>query len=235
MFNEYPASIQQEFLKKLFAGGIVMDYTVLPYRSVVNMVGAQVRVAAINTWAVETIAAPNFLLKWYIGVPRPEEMAWLIASGAYTADDGVPKDVVKLIKSMKLENAHAFTAYPIGSPNHPSWPAMHAAASMMSYWLPVVVKLTPEQYCEALRVDYAVAYARTVAGVHYQMDNLAGLNIGQYILRKTLPSYLATTYYANRVIIEAKLQWLSFDWTDFDPYSCTIANVPVGDRLMYWS
>jgi hypothetical protein len=41
---------------------------------------------------------------------------------------------------------------------------MHAAGSSCSYWLPVVAKISPEQYCEALRVDYAVALARTVAG-----------------------------------------------------------------------
>jgi hypothetical protein len=51
-----------------------------------------------------------------------------------------------------------------GSPTHPSWPAMHAAGSSCSYWIPAVAKLTPEQYCEALRVDFAVAFARTVAG-----------------------------------------------------------------------
>jgi hypothetical protein len=41
---------------------------------------------------------------------------------------------------------------------------MHAAGSSCSYWIPAVAKLTPEQYCEALRVDFAVAFARTVAG-----------------------------------------------------------------------
>jgi hypothetical protein len=51
-----------------------------------------------------------------------------------------------------------------GSPLHPSWPAMHAAGSTCSYWLPAIAKISPEQYCEALRLDYAVAFARTVAG-----------------------------------------------------------------------
>jgi hypothetical protein len=99
-------------------------------------------------------------------MPRPEEMAWLIASDAFTSADGVPQDIVDDLQSMNLKHAADFTAYEDGSPMHPSWPAMHAAASVCSYWLPAIAKVTPEQYCEALRVDYAVAYARTVAGVH---------------------------------------------------------------------
>ena len=96
-------------------------------------------------------------------------MAWLIASGAFTTEDGVPQDIVEELKSMNLQHAADFTAYEDGSPMHPSWPAMHAAASVCSFWLPAIAKITPEQYCEALRVDYAVAYARTVAGVHVSL------------------------------------------------------------------
>jgi hypothetical protein len=138
----------------------------MPFRSAVDYVGTQVRIAALNTWTVEAVGPVNFMLKWAMGVPRPEEMAWLIASGAFTTDDGVPQDIIDDLKSMNLKHAADFTAYETGSPMHPSWPAMHAAASMCSFWIPAMVKVTPEQYCESLRIDYAVAYARTVAGVH---------------------------------------------------------------------
>ena len=60
---------------------------------------------------------------------------------------------------------------------------MHSAGSTVSYWLPAIAQITGEDYCEALRVDYAVSYGRTVARVHYQLDNLAGLNIGQRLVR----------------------------------------------------
>lgn len=43
---------------------------------------------------------------------------------------------------------------------------MHSAASSASLWLGVVLNLTEEQFCEVQKTDYAVAYARTVAGVH---------------------------------------------------------------------
>jgi membrane-associated phospholipid phosphatase len=235
VFNEYPASLQQVLIVNRLKTPprILMDRTVLPFRSELDMVGTQLRIATLNTWSIEAVGAINFLLKWTYGVPRPEEVAWLIASGSIGVADGVPEDLVASIQSMNLPNATSFTAYPIGSPNHPSWPAMHAAGSSCSFWLPAVAKLTPEEYCEALRVDYAVAYARTVAGVHYQMDNLAGLNVGQEILKRKLPGYLAANYNSDPTVVSERLEKLSFDWKDFDPYNCTIANVPVGDRLNF--
>jgi hypothetical protein len=105
-------------------------------------------------------------------------MAWKIANGEVPKEN-VPKDIYEMIARMELKNATSFTQYPEGSPNHPSWPAMHSAASSASLWLAVVANLTDDQYCQVLRTDHAVAYARTVAGVHYTADNIAGLNMGQ--------------------------------------------------------
>jgi hypothetical protein len=151
---------------------------------------------------------------------------------------------------------------------HPSWPAMHSSGSSCSYWLPAVAKLSPQQYCEALRLDYAVAYARTVAGkrhhktfflvvdrewrlgaisrpylmdryilsfgsgVHYPMDNFAGLNLGLNIIKDKLPGHLANYYGYKEDMVRAKLESLAFDWETFDPYSCTIDGIPVGERLV---
>lgn len=65
---------------------------------------------------------------------------------------------------MNITKATDFTQYPEGSPLHPSWPAMHSAASSASLWLAVVADLTEDQYCQVLRTDHSVAYARTIAG-----------------------------------------------------------------------
>jgi hypothetical protein len=54
---------------------------------------------------------------------------------------------------------------------------MHASGSSCSYWLPAIAKLSPEQYCEALRLDYAVAYARTVAGKYSVVVHLYELDL----------------------------------------------------------
>ena len=113
-----------------------------------------------------------------------------------------------------------FTAYPEGSPRHPSWPAMHSAASSSSFWMSVVFELTDEQYCQALLTDYAVSYARTVAGVHYTSDNIDGLNLGQEILAEFLKDHLVERYGANEANTQAKINAMRFDWNEFDPDNC---------------
>jgi len=140
-----------------------------------------------------------------------QEIAWRITNGEMPKEN-VPEDVYKMVLDMKLTKATEFTQYPEGSPNHPSWPAMHSAASSMSLWLAVVAELTEEQYCQVLRTDYAVSFARTCAGVHYRSDNYAGLNMGQEVIAHVLPDHLATYYGADPVAVKAKIEKYRFDW-----------------------
>lgn len=177
-----------------------------------NFIGQEVRMGAINAWSLEAVAPINFFLKWNYGVPRPEEVAWNIHCGVYDDNDGVPSDLIKAIKAMKLENAADFTAYENGSPTHPSFPAMHSAGSTCSLWIPTLYDISDEQYLQTLRMDYAVAYARTVAGVHYPQDNLAGLNAGQRIIREKLPKFLSEQYGYDEEKVKEKVKYLSFDW-----------------------
>jgi len=113
-----------------------------------------------------------------------------------------------------------FTAYPEGSPDHPSFPAMHSASSAASLWMALVLELTHEQWCEVKAVDYAISYARTVAGVHYHTDNIAGLNIGQHILATKLPDHLVHRYGSDRDAVEEKLGRIRFDWMDYLDGEC---------------
>jgi membrane-associated phospholipid phosphatase len=219
---DYPGSLQVELIEWLWSQGVSLDYNIMPFRSQSDFIGTQVTMAALNTWAIGAVAPFNFYLKWYAGRPRPEEVAFLIYNRELTAqEDGVPTDIVQMIDSMGLNTPEAFTAYPEGSPRHPSWPAMHSAASSASFWLAVVLDLTPEQYCEALRVDYAVAFARSCAGVHYRTDNTAGLNLGQELIAEFLPGHLEATYGSDRAKVEAKIASLRFDWNNFNSYDCT--------------
>jgi hypothetical protein len=55
---------------------------------------------------------------------------------------------------MNLKSATDFTAYPEGSPTHPSWPAMHSASSAASFWLDIIMDLTEDQLCEARMLDW---------------------------------------------------------------------------------
>jgi hypothetical protein len=145
-----------------------------------------------------------------------------IQNGFLTVDDGVPLGVVSLVKAMNLTNATDFTHYQEGCPLHPSWPAMHSASSASSLWLAVVADLTPDQYCQVLRTDYAVSFARTVAGVHYTTDNIAGLNLGQKVLAEKLADHLSEKYGADHQAVQEKIDLLTFDWNTFDPFDCTV-------------
>lgn len=238
--GEYPTSIQGAYLEtvwKSFKQNYDSDINRIqldlgqPFRCFTDFIGNQVRMVTINAWTFEAVGPVNFMLKWYFGVPRPEEAAWLISIGDLTEEDGVPADLVEIIGAMDLETAHDYTAYPNGCPMHPAFPAMHSAGSTVSLWLPGLYRITGEQYCEALRVDFATAYARTIAGVHYQQDNLAGLNIGQRLIREALPGFVEENYDYDASQVEARLDSLSFDWNTFDSEACTIDGVPAADFL----
>ena len=223
--DEYPGYHQGKLLEWLWSQGVKIDYDILPFRSKSDFVGNQVRLAELNTWAIGAVAPTNFCIKWFVGRPRPEEVAWKITTGELGIEDGVPSDIVSAVLHMELDSPEDFTAYAEGCPKHPSWPAMHSAASSASLWLAVVLEdLTPAQYCEALRMDYAVSYARTVAGVHYPSDNIAGLNLGKEILLDKLADHLAEKCGSNRDVVQAKIESKAFDWAKFNPEDCSIAN-----------
>lgn len=152
-------------------------------------------------------------------------MAWRIHTGQIPREY-VPEDVYQMVKDMKLTNATSYTQYPEGCPLHPSWPAMHSAASSLSLWLAVIAELTDEQYCQVLRMDYAVSFARTVAGVHYTSDNYAGLNMGQEVVAHELPAHLEKYYGADPDAVKAKIEKYRFDWRNFSPQTCRATVVP---------
>jgi hypothetical protein len=108
---------------------------------------------------------------------------------------------------------------------------MHAGGSTLSIWLPALYKLTAEQYLEALRMDYSVSIARTVAGVHYPQDIIAGLNVGQRIIREQLPAYMKDNYGYDRKKVKKMVQALSFDWNDFDSLKGEIKGVSAAKFL----
>jgi len=194
-----------------------------------------IRMAALNAWSLDVVGPVNFNLKWHFGVPRPEEVAWKIHELEWTnKTHNVPNEIVDAICGMNLKNAADFTAYKgVGSPRHPSFPAMHSAGSTCSLWVPTLYDISPDQYLEALRTDYGVAFARTVAGVHYPQDNLAGLNIGQRVIREKLPEFLSDTYGYDSNLVKEKVEALSFDWNKvtFTDDGCNIDGVPHGEFL----
>merc|ERR1719491_2478680 len=175
--DEYPALHQADFIMDLLDGKygpIEFDNNVLSKRSNTRFLRSIVALSDILMWSVGVVGPHSFASKWFVGRARPEEVAWKICNGDIDSAF-VPKEISDALATMNLVKAVDFGQYPEGSPKHPSWPAMHSAASNISFWLRVVMNLTDRQVCEAKKVDYAVAYARTVAGVHYQGDNIINL------------------------------------------------------------
>lgn len=150
-----------------------------------------------------------------------QQVGWLVANNRSLAQY-CPDDLREIIDSWNITDPFDFTAYKTtGSPMHPSWPAMHSAASSASLWMAVVFNLTDDQYCQALRTDWAVSWARTAAGVHYPSDNIAGLNMGQLVVADHLTEYLATRWNAPRPRVRAKIEKYLVDWNLFDHRTCT--------------
>ena len=195
-----------------------MDRNVLPQRGVVDFVKTEVMMSHMVTWAIATVSPHNFGLKWYVGRARPEEVVYGIFTEAIDAQF-VPGSVLQALANQTFTETN-FTAYDEGSPKHPSWPAMHSAGSAGSLWMATILDLTEDQLCQAMLMDYAVSYARTVAGVHYQADNMAGLNLGQEILSRELPLYLAQKYGADPEQVRLKIDQVRFDWNDFLNTDC---------------
>jgi len=100
---------------------------------------------------------------------------------------------------------------------------MHSAASSATMYLSVLMDLTTDQIREARRLDYAVAAARSIPGVHYESDNLAGLAIGQQIIGDCLPGFLESFgFQVNRVALAQKIAAQKHAWYEWKRLGCNL-------------
>ena len=208
---QFPGVHHITFLEGLLAENVQFDRDIIPSQNDVDFVRGAVMLSDMNSWCIGTVGPHNFGLKWYVGRARPEEVAYKLKTSQINPDY-VPDELLEAISDLHFSTPEEFTAYEEGCPVHPAWPAMHSAASAGSLWMPLVMKLSHAQWCEAKAVDYGIAYARTVAGVHYPTDNIAGLMVGQEILARKLPWYLSQRYGSDPVKVKEKVESLRFDW-----------------------
>merc|ERR1719203_1644552 len=206
--TDFPTILVQRFLGQasLVDLGLVLDDEI--FRQVEcnrqqkpEFVNGGVALSGFIAWAITQVSPVAFASKWYNGRMRPEEVAMMVSNGCF--DDEVPSRIKSTIRRLRLKTAVDFTAYDEGSPVHPAYPAMHSAASSVSTWLDLVSILTPVQRAEAQLLDFTIAYYRTFAGVHYDSDNRAGLQIGRSVLVRALPGYLAEVYGCNSASSDA--------------------------------
>lgn len=196
-------------------GGVKADQTVIPGTGDFDFVNFQVMLANVIGWSVSAVSPTAFAQKWEHGRPRPEEIAQGVKYGfdffGYNIE--VPSNEQQLVDDqLSFATKEAFTAYTEGSPKHPSYPAMHSAASTASLYLAVVLDLTDDQHMEAIKLDCAVASFRTYAGVHYESDNQAGLAMGQVVIEDKLPAMLAAAYGSDKTAVENKIKQVLTKW-----------------------
>lgn len=222
VFDEFPGIYHSQMLFRWLKQKTLVGNDIIPKTGNVDFLRGPVMLSDMIGLAIRLVGDCNFVMKWQVGRPRPEEIAIKIKLNELCVPAEYEDYIVpKIMNMVELdESLNRFTAYPEGSPTHPAWPAMHSAASAASFWLDVVMDLTEEQLCEARKLDYAIAFARTVAGVHYTDDNLAGLVLGMNILKQRLPTELATIYGSNKAEVRTRCNEKMYDWTKFNQTAC---------------
>jgi len=232
--TEFPCLQIQRFLRE----GLKLDANIFQRSDCTGaspeFVNGAVALSALAGWTVAEVSPAAFASKWFVGRMRPEEVALRVREGSLSVPGASVKSAIDAIfcgqgNSSCQQKAATFTAYEEGSPVHPSWPAMHSAASSLSTWLDVVADLTPQQREEVRLLDYSIAYFRTFAGVHYPSDNRAGLALGQYIVKSKLADHLAVKYACDsasrasiRKYVQDKMGRLPvLDWSVWTPKSWT--------------
>ena len=224
--DEFPGIYHNQMIANWLAtpGNAVFYNDIIPKTGNKDFIRGPVMLSQMIGYAIRAVGPCDFTLKWGVGRARPEEIAWKVYQGDFAYEEDAFDEVKKSILDMNLKSATDFTAYAEGSPKHPSWPAMHSAASAASFWLDFVMDLTEDQLCEARMLDYSVSYARTVAGVHYPSDNIAGLIAGEEILARKLPDLLHEEYGSDKDyvkdVIRKKKQERKFDWSTFEDSPC---------------
>lgn len=223
--DEFPGVYHSQMIALWLKDGLSTN-ELIPKSGKVDFLRGPVFFSDMIGVAIRLVGSCNFALKWNFGLARPEEIAYKIKMGDIAAPDF--RNMINFtdaIDKLSYDTSPGFTDYVVGSPNHPSWPAMHSAASAASFWLNIVTDLSVEQLCEARKLDYAISYARTVAGVHYPQDNIAGLIAGQEILIQTLPTYLHRVYGSDKDMVRKRAKLASYDWKKFTSSNCYLGRI----------
>lgn len=220
--TQYPVLQIERFLQQ----GLKLDLGIFrrPECGLANtteFVNGAAALSGLAGWAITKVSPVAFGLKWHEGRQRPEEVAQQINQDGVKA----PSWIRDALWDMSWGAPSKFTAYPEeGSPVHPAWPGMHAAASSLSTWLFIVADLTEEQLYEARLLDFSIAYYRTLAGVNYQSDNRAGLELARRILQEHIPDFLANTYGCDDASEDAirfhanyKISLMDHNWATWTP------------------
>ena len=193
---DFPTDVLTQLAKNLLSQGAKLR-PILPNVEYQRFTDGVVMLSHAIGWAIHTVSPSAFAAKWYFGRPRPEEVIYKFAKGEYDVPNVIARALDECLDMDKvIKSANNFTMYSEGCPMHPAYPAMHGAAAGAGVLFNVLFDLTDDQKDEVRRTMANIALFRDFAGVHYKSDSLVGLELGEMVMIKALPSFLAN-YGAN--------------------------------------
>lgn len=189
-----------------------------PWRDIPGLSGKFTdRVVMLNHlmgWAAHAVSPNSFAAKWHFMMPRPEEVAGAIARGELEAPYEVEMALYDMIsKEDLIADQRKFTLYPEGSPDHPSYNAMHsAAAGAAATVVKFMFDLSDEDLHMVNLTAHNMAFFRTVAGVHYPQDNRVGLWMGQETVKRLLPQKMESEFGVSAQVVADAIEAILVDW-----------------------
>lgn len=210
---DYPTQIVDDLFRALKTDGAKIDKSLFPEVPYKVFTKGVVAIEAIIGMMVRKVSPTAFAHKYYHGYPRPEEIIGAWARGEFEVSDLCNETLEHYVnKEEVLEDQRKFTIYPEGSPTHPSMPAMHSALSAMALIFPVILDLSPEQVQECKTTAANVSFGRSFAGVHYRIDNLYGLELGERCAEILLPQLMQELMGADPAAVSAKMAGFRTNW-----------------------
>lgn len=163
-----------------------------PLRFTSGFTDGTVLVNALIGEAALAVSPSSFAAKWHFMAARPEEVAGAIARGEIDVPQTVRMRLFDVFDMDALaKDQRTFTMYPEGSPKHPSFNAMHAAAAGAgAAILRAMFILNEDDRDEVNLCAWNMAHFRSAAGVHFPRDNSVGLWLGEEVVSRWLPNRL---------------------------------------------
>lgn len=210
--TDYPTDLVNDLIKWLKADGAKVDKSLWNKKNHKVFTDGIVLIAHLTGWAVHTASPTVFAGKYHKKVARPEEVAHAIVNGKMDAPEWVI-DALEAYTDVEAgrANQHTFTMYEEGCPNHPENDPMHSAVGAMAMIARVMFALTDGQTNQSKKHAVNIADGRTAAFVHTINSNRSGLWLGEEIISKVLPDWLAQ-YGANKEAVIEKIKQSRTNW-----------------------
>ena len=202
--SDKPSDLHRDIEKFLLSSG-VNRVVFRRFSDVAHFHSGELAADAIKGVMPSTVSPTAFFLKYKHKVPRPHRVAGDILSGEILAD---ARDIASLRTLTHGEAFESFTLRAGATPNHWSYPAMHATNAGAARLVAAACfdhrpgSAEDKAVCAAAAQN---AFSRSVLGVHTVQDNLAGMALGQRIAFEALPAMLEAFADADPVAVRSRI------------------------------